>query len=62
MEIRREGAEAHAGTLTQRYTGKQRISGDIYPVDQQQKETRVIVTSEPINVSLDAIFNERTGS
>jgi PPOX class probable F420-dependent enzyme len=56
VEIRREGAEAHADLLTQRYTGKQRFYGDMYPVEQKQKETRVIVTIEPIKVSLDAIF------
>src|SRR6266699_4995106 len=56
VEIRREGAEAHADKLTQRYTGKQRFYGDIYPVEQKQRETRVIVRIEPIKVSLDAIF------
>jgi hypothetical protein len=56
VEIRREGAEAHADTLTQRYTGKQRFYGDVYPVEQKQKETRVIVTIKPIKVSLDAIL------
>src|SRR5215471_3982247 len=56
VEIRREGAEAHADKLTQRYTGKQRFYGDIYPVEQKQKETRAIVKIEPIKVSLDAIF------
>ena len=56
VEISREGAEAHADKLTRLYTGKQRFYGDIYPVEQQQKETRVIVKIEPIKVSLDAIF------
>jgi PPOX class probable F420-dependent enzyme len=56
VEVRREGAEAHANKLTRRYTGKQRFYGDIYPVEQQQKETRVIVKIEPMKVSLDAIF------
>ncbi len=56
VEIRREGAEAHADELTRRYTGKRRFYGDIYPVEQRQKETRVIVAIEPIKVSLDAIF------
>jgi PPOX class probable F420-dependent enzyme len=56
VEIRREGAEAHADTLTQRYTGKQRFYGDVSPVEQTQNESRVIVTIEPIKVSLDAIF------
>ena len=56
VEICRDGAEAHADKLTQLYTGKQRFYGDIYPVEQKQKETRVIVKIEPIKVSLDAIF------
>jgi PPOX class probable F420-dependent enzyme len=56
VEIRREGAEAHADKLTRLYTGRQRFYGDIYPVEQQQKETRVIVIIEPLKVSLDAIF------
>ena len=60
VEIRREGAEAHADKLTQWYTGKQRFYGDIYPVEQKQKETRVIVKIEPIKVSLDAIFKKIT--
>ena len=56
VEIQYEGAEAHADKLTQLYTGKQRFYGDIYPVEQKQKETRVIVKIEPSKVSLDAIF------
>jgi PPOX class probable F420-dependent enzyme len=56
VEMRRAGAEAHADQLTRRYTGKQRFYGDIYPVEQRHKETRVIVKIEPVKVSLDAIF------
>ena len=56
IELRRAGAEAHADTLTRRYTGKQHFYGDIYPVEQRQRETRVIVLIEPLKVSLDAIF------
>jgi PPOX class probable F420-dependent enzyme len=56
VEIRREGAQDHADKLTQRSTDKQRFSGDMYPIEQKQKETRVIVTIAPIKVSLDAIF------
>ena len=56
VEIRREGADAHADLLTQRYTGKQRFYGDVYPAEQRQKETRVIVKIEPTKVSLDALF------
>ncbi|HXX77011.1 MAG TPA: PPOX class F420-dependent oxidoreductase [Ktedonobacteraceae bacterium] len=56
VKITRDGAVAHADKLTQRFTGKQRFYGDIYPVDQQQKETRVIIKIEPLKISLDAIF------
>jgi PPOX class probable F420-dependent enzyme len=56
VEITQEGAEAHADKLTQLYTCKQRFYGDIYPVEQKYRETRVIVKIEPLKVSLDAIF------
>jgi PPOX class probable F420-dependent enzyme len=56
-ELTRHCAEAHADKLTQRYCpNKCHFYGDIYPVEQKQKETRVIVKIEPIKVSLDAIF------
>ena len=51
-----DGAEAHADKLTQRYTGKQHFYRYIYPPEQKDKETRVIVKIEPLKVSLDAIF------
>lgn len=56
VEICQDEAEYHADYLTQLYTGKQHFYGDIYPVEQKQKETRVVVKIEPIKVSLDAIF------
>jgi len=56
-EITEAGAEAHADKLTQRYTGKPHFYGDIYPVEQKHRETRVIVKIEPKKVSLDAIFS-----
>ncbi len=56
-ELAQEGAEAHADKLTQRYSSpKQHFYGDIYPVQQKYKETRVIARIEPVKVSLDAIF------
>ncbi len=55
-EMTTEGAEAHADQLTQRYTGKQHFYRDIYPPEQKEKETRVIVKIEPLKVSRDAIF------
>src|SRR6266508_1006837 len=56
-EITREGAESHADKLTQSNChGKHYFYGDIYPPEQKEKETRVIVKIEPIKVSLDAVF------
>ena len=55
-ELTCNGAEAHADKLTQRYTCKQHFYGDIYPIEQKQKETRVIAKIEPIKISMDAIF------
>lgn len=56
VEITEENAEIHADHLTRLYTGKQHFYGDIYPVQQRSKETRVIVKIEPVKISLDAIF------
>ncbi len=57
IEMTREGAEAHADKLTQRYCpGKQYFYQDIYPPEQKEKETRVIARIQPIKVSMDAIF------
>lgn len=53
-----EGAADHADKLTQRYTGKQRFYGDIYPPERLLQETRVIVRICPVKVTLDAFFNQ----
>ena len=52
------GAEAHADCLTERYSaGRQRhFYGDVYPVDQKDRETRVIARITPIKVATDAVF------
>ena len=56
-EITQVGAGDHADKLTQRYCqNKHYFYGDIYPVEQKQKETRVIVKVQPLKISLDAIF------
>ena len=56
-EITQTGAEAHADKLTQRYCcNKLHFYGDIYPVEQKHKETRVIVKIQPLKVCVDAIF------
>lgn len=50
------GAEAHADKLAKLYTGKKHFYGEVLPMAQRQKETRVVVTIEPIKISLDAVF------
>ncbi len=49
-------AELHADKLTRLYDDKEHFYGDIYPVEQKAKETRVIVKIEPLKVAVDAIF------
>jgi PPOX class probable F420-dependent enzyme len=57
IEMTRDGADAHADKLTQRYCpGKQYFYRDIYPPEQKEKETRVITRIQPVKVSMDAIF------
>src|SRR5690349_15370122 len=41
--ITTDGAIDHADRLTRRYTGKPHFYGDIYPVEKQSQETRVVV-------------------
>jgi PPOX class probable F420-dependent enzyme len=55
-EITTDGAIAHADMLAQRYMGKHHFYGDVYEVEWQHYETRVIVRIEPVRVSLDAVF------
>jgi PPOX class probable F420-dependent enzyme len=57
-EMTQIGAEAHADKLTARYStsGKQHFYGDVYPVAQKERETRVIARIVPIKISLDAVF------
>jgi len=55
-EITTDGAIAHADMLAQRYMSKEHFYGDVYKVEWQQYETRVIVKIAPVKVSLDAIF------
>lgn len=55
-EITQIGAVVLTDKLTQAYTGKQHFYGEIYPAEQEFRETRVMVKIEPLKVSLDAIF------
>jgi PPOX class probable F420-dependent enzyme len=57
IEMTRDGADTHADKLAQRYCpGKQYFYRDIYPLEQKEKETRVIARIQPFKVSMDAIF------
>lgn len=56
VEMTTENAEAHADRLTRLYTGKRHFYGDIYPVEQRERETRVVVKILPLKVAVDAIF------
>jgi hypothetical protein len=54
--ITTDGAIPHADMLAERYLGKPRFYGDVYQVEWQHYETRVIVKIAPVKVALDAIF------
>jgi hypothetical protein len=58
MKITQEGAIEHADKQTSAYSNntKQHFYGDIYPVEQREKETRVIVKILPKKVTTDAFF------
>lgn len=59
VEITQEGAVAHADKQTQAYSHnvKHHFYGDIYPVEQQEKETRVIIKILPKKITTNAIFS-----
>ncbi len=58
VEITTNDAILHADMLAQRYMGMggAHFYGDVYKVEWQQCETRVIVRIAPVKVCLDAIF------
>lgn len=59
VEITQEGAIPHADKQTRAYSNDKKKSfyGDIYPKEQLQKETRVIVKILPKKITTDAIFS-----
>lgn len=59
VEIIQEGALVHADKQTRLYSNgkQQRFYGDIYPAEQQEKETRVIVKIAPHKITTDAAFS-----
>ena len=54
-----DGAIEHVDKQTRAYSNNKQkhYYGDIYPVEQQQKETRVIFKISPVKVNTDAIFS-----
>ena len=56
IEMTEVGAIALANKLTREYTGKTRFYGDIYAVEQQYRENRVLCKIWPKKITLDAIF------
>jgi PPOX class probable F420-dependent enzyme len=54
-ELVTEGAEAHLDALTRRYTQHPAYYGFIYPLEQRERETRVICRIHALRVTLDAI-------
>ena len=56
VSMSQTGAIELADRLTQLYTGKDRFYGDIYPVEQQGRETRIVCRIRPIKVNINAVF------
>lgn len=54
-ELVADGAEAHLDALTRAYTPHPTFYGHVYPVEQRERETRVIVRFHARRVTLDAI-------
>jgi PPOX class probable F420-dependent enzyme len=54
-ELVTEGALEHLDALTRSYTRHPRYYGCIYPIEQQARETRVIVRLHARRITLDAI-------
>jgi PPOX class probable F420-dependent enzyme len=54
-ELETEGAEDHLDALTRRYTKHPSYYGFIYPIEQRERETRVICRIHARRVTLDAI-------
>jgi PPOX class probable F420-dependent enzyme len=56
-ELVTEGAEEHLDLLTRKYTSHPRYYGYVFPADQRERETRVIVRIQARRVTLDAIHS-----
>jgi PPOX class probable F420-dependent enzyme len=56
-ELVEAGALAHLDRLTQQYTDHPHYYGYIYPLEQQQRETRIICRIHASKITLDAIHS-----
>ena len=54
-ELVREGAGEHLDRVTRKYTSHPCYYGHVYPEEQRDRETRVIVRIKPSRVTMDAI-------
>lgn len=57
VELIQEGAIVHLDRVTRQYTRHPQYYGHIYPVEQREKETRIICRIHAKRVTLDAIHN-----
>ncbi|MHA1984465.1 MAG: PPOX class F420-dependent oxidoreductase [Candidatus Hodarchaeales archaeon] len=57
VEIIEENASTHLDEITRKFTKYQHYYGNIYPLEQKEKETRIICKIKPIKIILDAIHN-----
>lgn len=55
VEIESKGAIEQLDRVTQKYTKYDTFYGNIYPVEQQFRETRIICKIKPLKVFIDAI-------
>jgi PPOX class probable F420-dependent enzyme len=55
VDLVERGAEEQLDRLTRRYTRHERFYGFVYPVEQRDRETRVIVRIHPRRIVCDAI-------
>lgn len=55
VDLQEDGALEQLDRLTRRYTSHPRYYGYVYPVEQQERETRVIVRVHPRRINRDAI-------
>ncbi len=55
VEITEEGTREHLDKLTSEYTGKSHYYGEVFPVERQYQETRILCKIHPLKIKYDAI-------